>query len=742
MADTSTKKAQSEAFLKKMERLRLNKLCNRSIDLRGKVAGECQAYSFGDKTHYLDDRGYLLAKQLLDRFNGRYTFGVYETVLKAIKSLAPAPTEATTIQPKPILSRDKLNVQAIPFDYQLQRKEPRINFSTPVDLHLADVKYHAATIDITSSAIRIALKRASTLEQDDIVSVSFPELPVGTQTGLLHKVPYKIIKISNDELRSYIILARDRKDNAQVTDWFNDWTSKHNSPEHLDLESELFNLACHYYLRLYCQKLNNALFWLGDNEDPELIKASHMTTMAADSLHVLRNNEGNLELDILPIRQVLNEDTDTILMLSRQANKLVSYMAKRNDQESLALLLQWHSQQEQSQLLLLHVNKLHINSQEFEQEIAAIAEIDTQHAEIFKQRLFSLRSLLTVSNITTSCMQLSQPKKVDEPDANQTATSEALNEPKPTSLQHHTVRDDQRFFIRTDVNLFVNSKKYTVITNDVSESGLSLSLPGNVDLKIGTRVKLEFLRWQKLTKKVQLNSVPFIIRNKHFWSSETHLGLQRDHRACSSSLNKFFASVIELNKGKLAEDNLNVHISQESKVYASLLTTHIDTIPIYLGLDNDNKRIIQAVATSETNSARDKTDLWLALQDAVTDISEQIKTLADKDTPDNPVSFGLYCYQQNKATWKISIESSFANAAEKALFINRALLCEQHYFFHCTLSALSTNAVASEDDLHQQIMQLRSHSQHKVKQIREVLQSLFAIGELTDITDIVAAAYK
>jgi PilZ domain len=739
MAETSNKKTQNESFLKKMERQRLNRLCNRTIDLRGKVAGECQAYSFGGKTHYLDDRGYLLAKQLLDRFNGRYTFGVYETLLTAIKSLTSAAAKAEDIPTNTILSRHKSQVQSIPFDYQLQRKEPRINFSTPVELHIADVLYHAATIDITTSAIRLTLKLASTLEQGDEVAVSFPELPVGSQPNLLVKVPYKIIKISHDERHTHLILNRDRKDNQQVTDWFNDWTTKHNSIENLDLESELFNLACHYYLRLYCQKLTNALFWLGDNEDPELIKVSHMTPMAADSLSVLRNSDDNLELDILPIRQVLNEDTDFVLMLSRQANKLVSYIAKRNDPESLASLLQWHSQQEQSQLLLLHVNKLHINPQEFEQEIAAT---DKQHAELFEQRLSTLSSLLTVTNITTSCMQLNQLKKVDEPVANQASNPEPLNELKPTSLQHHAVRDDQRFFIRTDVNLFFNSKKFTVITNDVSESGLSLSLPGHIDLKIGTRVNLEFLRWQKLTKKVKLDSVPFIVRNKHFWSSETHLGLQRDHRACPSNLNKFFASVLELNKGQLAEDNLNVHVSQESKVYASVLTAHLDTIPIYLGMDNNNKRIIQAVATSEANSAREKTDLWLALQDSVTEISEQIKTLADKDKPDNPVSFGLYCYQQNKATWKISIESSFANAAEKTLFINRALLCEQHYFFHCTLSALSTNSVAGENDLHQQLMQLRSHSQHKVKQIREALQSLFAIGELTDITDIVAAAYK
>jgi hypothetical protein len=66
MADNSTSK--NKQFLQQLERQRLNKICNRAIDLRGRVAGECQAYTFGDKKHYLDDRAYLLAKQLLVRF--------------------------------------------------------------------------------------------------------------------------------------------------------------------------------------------------------------------------------------------------------------------------------------------------------------------------------------------------------------------------------------------------------------------------------------------------------------------------------------------------------------------------------------------------------------------------------------------------------------------------------------------------------------------------------------------------
>ena len=88
MAEQSDRLAKNKAFLQQQERLRMNKPSSLAIDLRNKVIGECQTYQFGGVTHYLDDRGYLLAKRLMERFDGRYTIGVYELVLKAIKTLA------------------------------------------------------------------------------------------------------------------------------------------------------------------------------------------------------------------------------------------------------------------------------------------------------------------------------------------------------------------------------------------------------------------------------------------------------------------------------------------------------------------------------------------------------------------------------------------------------------------------------------------------------------------------------
>ena len=63
-------------------------------------------------------------------------------------------------------------------------------------------------------------------------------------------------------------------------------------------------------------------------------------------------------------------------------------------------------------------------------------------------------------------------------------------------------------------------------------------------------------------------------------------------------------------------------------------------------------------------------------------------------------------------------------------------------FFHCHLQPLKAADLSTTADLQQQLMQLNRHNRHKVKQIRETLSSLFAMGQLTEITDLLASQYR
>lgn len=163
---TESSKNQNQLFLAQLERQRLQKPCQRIIDLRGKVSGECQPYEFGDLTHYLDDRNYLILKQLVERMNGSYTVGVYEALLQTVRQFQQQSQQA------PNTATDDNSLLLLRLDQPVRRQAQRVLLTLPVTIETAQLSYHAMTLDISADAIRVSMKQASTLEKNDTVQVS------------------------------------------------------------------------------------------------------------------------------------------------------------------------------------------------------------------------------------------------------------------------------------------------------------------------------------------------------------------------------------------------------------------------------------------------------------------------------------------------------------------------------------------------------------------------------------------
>ncbi|MFW5447119.1 MAG: PilZ domain-containing protein [Methylophagaceae bacterium] len=729
MAENTATKSRNQAFLEQHERQRLSKLCNRTIDLRGKVPGECQAYQFGGKTHYLDDRAYLIAKQLLERFNGRYTFGVYETVLKALKELSAKDKSAAEKELEFILSRSRSEVQLIPFSGQLQRNESRIIFATPVGINVADVSYHGATMDITSSAISIALKRVSTLEKGDKVLVSFSELAAQPELKLLTNISYSVLAIEHDNLRTRLVLLRGRKDDEAVTQQLDLWCQQHHSPEYLDLDNELFNLACSYYQHLYCRTLTSPQFWLDPNDSQYPIKAFQLVPTSESTLDPFRK-EGNIDLSLLPFNEIITEQCDLLLQISSQE----VHIAHRDDVSQVASLLDTHLSQESSHVFLLRTQKIDVNVLDFEHEISLIAEDALEYADNLEKRLNGIGLITSVTNISSCCTMLDQSSA--ESVIAIAAPWQGGKSITPSDFKHTINREKSRYLIHTSIQMLANGIKFKTTTDDVSTSGLSLNIPGNITLALGSRVSIDFVRWQQQTSSVKLTKLTYHVRRCRFWDGETHIGLERDKMTATSSVNQFFMSTIKRSKAQLSKDNQDTIISQESEIFGGLLGRHLSTIPFYLAMDDDNKRILQAVVSTHNSHTN---TLWLAFQNLVTMMSALLNSLPDSTT--DSIHFGIYCYQDNASNWQVATDHSFHSTSEKSLFINRALANKEHYFFHCRLCPIKFTWFDQEAELTRQLLELRNHSPHKVKQIKSIFLSLFAVGELTDITDIISANY-
>jgi len=552
---------------------------------------------------------------------------------------------------------------------------------------------------------------------------------------LLSKIPYKILKIDHDELRTQLILVRNRHDNDVLTLWLDKWSQHHRSIENLDLDNEIVNLTTHYYLRLYCRTLNSLIFWLNIHEDVKPIKAFQMNDMAENAVQVLRRHHGDFDFSLLPFDQLITEQEDYLLLVSDQSNASLPYLVHRNNPKDVANVLYLHSKQTNSQVLLLQTYDSSVELDNFENELSHIAKIDSDYASNLQQRLADISLVATVSNISRSCQNLNPISPKD--DIKQIEQQWDGQLPLPTVFRHHIQRDTQRFLIRTSIHLHIPSedKVYKVTTTDVSEGGLSLSLPEKVNLKIGAHVQIDFVRWQSQTKQVKLAKLPYIVRNNQFHLGTSHLGLERAIYACEPSVNSFFTRTIEHNKEQLAENNTDVFLSQETQIFSSLLAQHLSAIPFYLTMDKNKQRQLQAVATSSNNNAN-KPGLWLAMQEEVLAMSQLLN-----ESSGQPISFGLYCYQEKTGIWKIQTDMSLNTEVQKSLFINKAMRYEYYHFYNCVLTPIKSALIEQEDDLNRKLLEFRPHSPHKVKQIRETLHSLYAVGELIDITDIIEAGY-
>lgn len=746
MAQDDKTSAKNEAFLKQLEIQRLNKTCNRIIDLRGKVAGECLAYTLGDRIHYLDDRAYLLAKQLVDRFNGRYTVGVYESLLKALKMLDQKQEQVSLNTHKDKLRQDPVQIQYIPFDHRLERKEPRIIYASPIDIIIADVLYHGSTVDISSSSIKITLRRAHTIEQGDTITIHFAGLNKQYSTSLLTNINFKVVKIEHDVKNTYAILIRKRNDNTNVTRWFDEWTQHNDNVDKIDVDDSIFNIASHYYLRLFTQSLTSPLLWLSHSNDPQPIKAFHLMPNGEQLIKYLSNDDGP-DLSLLPIHQILVNQDDYLVIIFKLNNKLKSIAVPRNKPELVAKALNFYQNHPHSHALLLHPTKQKISPSLYIDEIAFITDKNEDYAYDLSSRLSSITQTISISDLSSVCLNITSQRSFSEQELSLYSITNTVKDEQstitPTSFKPYIQRNKQRFFVNTAVIAHIGEQAFKVSTLDLSIDGLSLMLPEAITLPQNTRITVDFTRWQSQTNKHDLTGISFLVKSaSSLKTGQTRLGLQRLSHLSATDINQFFKSIIEQNKEKLEPNDRDILTDKETAIYRQFLPATIVSIPLFFGLDPDKKRILQAIATTRLNHAAHHDSLWRALAKIVVPLSEIIKNQGNKHH--QPVNFGLYAYQDKAKnnSWLINTDFDFSYALAKELFINRALANEHYIFFQCALMPSQLNVAVGEDDLNTQLHSLRHQVPHKVKQIREVLHGIFGIGNLLDVTDIIEAAYK
>lgn len=728
MAELPDRKQQNQAFLQELEKQRLNKTCLRIIDLRGKVAGECQAYQFGGRVHYLDDRAYLLVKQLMSRFDGRYTVGVYEALFKALKQLAP---EQDTSADSPSLP------QTLSLDKPIERVEARIVYSTPVELRLDDVVYHGHTIDIALNAIRVSLRRSYSLQPRDSVSVAFVDFQQQEGQALFGQLMYQVIKLEHGANHTTAVLSRVNDSNGRFADWLQQWLEIQAGQRQQDVDNEILNLQAGFYQRLWLSHLAAPLLWLGEADSPEPLLAFHLMPPAREQLANWQGLQTDW-LEKLPLMALTKGAGNVITAFDQQS----SFSAPLAQTAAVSQIINWHLAQTGSRLLLLSARAVSIDKKASQSAAAAIAEVDVEQSQRSLYRCNHIQRRVTVTDLEPAMQHLSPAASITTRQLTNLQTLKLFIDCaglSPETLDAYIQRDKARYYIRTPVTVSVGDRQWSVSTLDASADGIAISLPADSSIKLNQRLLIDFVRWQTLTDKVKLTAIPYQVKNTLYWQGSLRLGLQRIRNNCPESLNQFFEWVIKKNQEKLNANQDDKIKTAESGLYSQALLPTLDSLPLFLGFGSEGQRQIQLVGETQHNRAGDYRGLWQALDTEQLRLAEQLKQLSGSES--GSLRTTLYAYADNSDNWTLTFEEDFLNSRDKALFIQRGLAAAKFNVFIAQLTQLRSQDSEQQADLMAKLMLWRPQRAHKVASIRHQLSHLFGLLELTDISAVIKAFY-
>ncbi len=729
MADSADLKQKNQAFLQGLEKQRLNKDCLRIIDLRGKVSGECQAYEFGGRCHYLDDRAYLLVKQLMNRTQGRYTVAVYEAVLKTIKQLDQS---STGDEPD---ERHQPRIQRLTLDENFSRTEQRLNFSTAVKLRIADVLYSGHTVNISLTAIRVTLKRSYTLHEGDSVTVEFSELSEKYRHSFLSVQHYQILKLEHDEAYSTLILTQ-KNTRAEFAEWMSDFIERQAKQRHIDTEYELLNLQKSFYRRLWISHLAYPVLWQVQHADYPDYQAIFCSVEAEWQTQHWQTDLTAL-IESLPAPEQKEQEKLLILI----GGKRVCFSPLKSDKQVSALLNQ--AAISHQHLFLMLRSSIQIDDTLAETSISDLKELIPSYAQRLANnldspqyaiRLIDLQPALTPSISDTNKEVSSHLECYDIP------IWELNDLPTPYAPSHIIKRQIQRYQIRTPVTIHINEQQWETSSVDVSSHGLSVCLPLSIEINLDKVVYVDFPRWQSQTKKVSLQRIPYQLKNKKRWKNQYQLGFERIHEHCSSSQDKFFNHVIASNQQQLKQNQDDVIQRHESGLFIPALLDTVESIPLFLGADESGQRRIYIVGCTELNNASQKSDnFWLSIEPHLAELHEQVKSFQAKEG--ESLNTALYGFESSLDRWQWMFDHQFISQHDKDRFLQRAMTAKQFFAFQCYISPISGREADKQTDLLPLLNQQRSKQAHRIRHIRRQLSELFAIAELTDITALIQLMY-
>ncbi|MES9814632.1 MAG: PilZ domain-containing protein [Candidatus Thiodiazotropha sp.] len=317
---TSTRQVANDSneFLKRVERQRLDSECLRPLDLRSHVKHPRKRFSYRGRTLWLDPKAHQLFLDGLKKNAGVFTVETYESILRQVAGevtksaqvsnagsrdgeTAGSLTVPISLTSNAFVSDRAVNSLAIDLSYFEKRVYDRFKISLNMDVIWNGQTYEAETRDISQSGLQLRVKTPIDISESDLVRVDV--MPsVGRQ--LDHpELDYRVVRIRrllNDTLLALQCIESDAKDGLTVISDHIKTSTKKSLAEQTDPEDAMLTAQALLAERFYMRSttiLSFFIFECQDGESPLRIVFGNQVNQR--SLNAFGNSQGNYDFTSL-----------------------------------------------------------------------------------------------------------------------------------------------------------------------------------------------------------------------------------------------------------------------------------------------------------------------------------------------------------------------------------------------------------------------------------------------------------
>ncbi|MEC6797551.1 PilZ domain-containing protein [Photobacterium sp. S4TG1] len=732
----------------KMEINRLMTPCNKIIDLRGRVKGQCREYTFSGHSHWLDDVAINIYHHRKAIFAGQYCYGLYEELInthnnfRILHQQQKMPPIYTTPKDNPY---SLFQAQLIRFGYYLSREEKRLGIATPIALTLSnEQQVLATTVDLSFSGAKCKVPAAFDYQLGQTITASFPQLAQQYQDARLNQSHhYRILGIDdiqdNDNIKWLRLLAL--TDNTALQAIIKH--DQHQSLSRKNHDDKIIQLRTQGYEHCYLKHtLTMPLFFAGENLKYSLLTDhnQHQWQYWHDERnqpvinHLLSTTRiSNLELSGISHTSTLIYSfchehqgqryfySAALPEMTRQQRLLFWQLGAKRDSWRVMRLTMYPLAQNDIQALA----QLTPEMMPYCQDLSHIGTLeDLTHQEAQSDYLCSVTSTLTPQALN----QFRHPR-------NPISQAEAIYfDPKP-------LRSEDRFSYKTAITLLQGSESISGTSIDFSSRGLNINLHQPLRCKQGDTVQIEFTHLARNTKNNILKRMPYhVIRTSPSGKNIQLTTIENEEGLLGG---QFLRSLIESNLEKLALCKEPQPSTAMLLTMHQMLLTRLHSLP-YFAEKVDHKIKVKAVGSNfplsplasmlHQLSDNDRLDLDIIFKQRVKAMLTDPMRPRDKQQQHFIHELYLAVEYNGKQVHQIDtkLRSDFDDLAALRDYIQQARQ-------HGDLFALRITALPLLNPLTaligEKLSKLARLTLHRARALEMEFTSLIGCGEIYDITD-------